>query len=253
MSGIGFSGPRPAAFFAALSVFLTTAAPWTSRGTHPLRRAATVALADSPNPASALAEDKGKFRILVNGQVVGREEFEIVPSATEWVARGATEIQPAQGPTTRITGSLHLTPDAAPISYEWSTDGAKKAGATIHFRNNVATIELRLEGSRPYTQQFTFSSPRVAILDNNLYHQYSILARLYDWEKKGPQPIAVLVPQEMTPGSVTVESLGPQSSGGSKLEELRVRSEDLEVHLFLEGRRLVRIAVPSSNAEVVRE
>jgi hypothetical protein len=61
------------------------------------------------------------------------------------------------------------------------------------------------------------------------------------------------VPQELTPGTVTVESLGGQDVDGKKLEELSVKTEDLEVDLYLEGQRLVRIVAPSSNAEIVRE
>ena len=34
---------------------------------------------------------------------------------------------------------------------------------------------------------------------------------------------------------------------------LRVKTEDLEVNLYLDNLRLIRIAVPASNAEVVRE
>ncbi len=245
--------PAPASFAVLSAVLAAALAPATVAGARLLHRLAPRPPAGSSSPTSVLAEDKGKFRILVNGQVAGKEEFEIAPSGVGWVARGTTEIHATQGPGTRVTGTLHLTADGAPTSYEWSAEGAKKAAASIQFQDNTATIELHLEGSRPFTQQFTFSSSRVAILDNNLYHQYAILSRLYDWEKKGPQPIAVLVPQEMTPGNVTLESLGVQAVGGSKLEELRVRSEDLEVNLFLDGRRLVRIAVPSANAEVVRE
>ena len=48
----------------------------------------------------------------------------------------------------------------------------------------------------------------------------------------------------MTPGSVTVESLGPQDAGGKKLDELRVKTEDLELDLYLENQRLVRIDAP---------
>ena len=94
----------------------------------------------------------------------------------------------------------------------------------------------------------------IAVLDNNLYHQYAVLARLYDWNKKGLQTFSVLVPQAMTPGSVTVESLGEQNSNsGKKLEELVVKTEDLEVDLFLDGARLERIVAPSTNAEIVRQ
>lgn len=202
--------------------------------------------------ASLFAADKGQFRILVNGQQVGKEDFEISPKGDHWMARGNTEIQGAQGGT-HISGTLEFGADGAPLHYEWATQGAKKAGATIAFSGATANIEVRLEGSRPFTQQFTFESTRVAILDDNLYHQYTLLAGLYNWDKKGAQTLSVLVPQEMAPGTVTVESLGSQDLGGKKVEELRVQTEDLEVDLFLDGRRVVRIVAPASNAEIIRE
>jgi hypothetical protein len=203
-------------------------------------------------PPSLFSPEKGKFRILVNGQPAGKEEFEIKPSGEDWIAQGSTEIPSAQS-ATHVRGTLELRPDGTPIRYEWSMQGAKKASATILFDGPKADVELRLEGARPFTQQFTFSSPRVAVLDNNLYHQYAILARLYDWNKKGPQTFSVLVPQEMTPGTITVESLGKQDIGGAKLEELRVKTEDLEIDLFLDNQRLVRLVSPSANAEILRE
>lgn len=221
-------------------------------------QAHTSAVPQASNPSSSagsvLAADKGKFRILVNGQQVGTEEFEIAPSRNAWVAHGVTELHAAQGPVTRVTGTLRLASDGTPLSYEWSTEGPKKAAATIQFQGSSANIELRLPGSRPFDQQFTFSSPRVVVLDNNLYHQYAVLARLYDSEKKGSQSFSVLVPQSMTPGTVNVESLGLQAAeDGKKFQELRVRTEDLDVDLFLDADKLMRIVVPGSNAEIIRE
>jgi len=194
--------------------------------------------------ATGLAPDKGKFRILVGGQQVGTEEFEITPSGGGWLAKGTSEIQSAQGPAQRVTGTLQLHADGVPDHYEWSTDGAKKASSAIGFANNVATIELRLDGRKPFTQTFTFNSPMVVVLDNNLYHQYVVLAHLYDWSKGGAQNFAVLVPQDMTPGTVTVDS---------QQNELRVKSEDNELDLYLESGRLVRIVAPAANAEIIRE
>ena len=203
-------------------------------------------------PISALEPDKGRFRILVNGQQVGKEDFEIAASGDNWIARGATEIQSGQT-NTHVTGTLELRRDGTPVRYDWSTQGPKKASAAVIFEGMTATIELHMDNRRPFTQQFTFTSSRVAILDNNLNYQYAVLAELYDWSKKGPQTFPVLVPQELTPGTATVESMGKQDSGGKGLEELRVRTEDNEIDLYLDGARLVRIAVPSANAEVVRE
>jgi hypothetical protein len=225
--------PQRRAFFLALSLILAS-------------------LSLLAAPVSLFSPEKGKFRILLNGQPAGKEEFEISPSGENWIAQGSTEIPSAQG-TTHVRGTLELRPDGTPVRYEWSTQGAKKASATILFDGSIATVELRMEGARPFTQQFTFNSPRVAVLDNNLYHQYAILARLYDWNQKGPQTFSVLVPQEMTPGTIVVESLGKQDVAGAKLEELRVKTEDLEIDLFLDNQRLVRLVSPSANAEILRE
>jgi hypothetical protein len=224
---------------------------------HDFSRAVSSALSLRLEPLRAAAPspftpDKGKFRIQVNGQQVGKEEFEIGPGGDNWIAHGRTELQSPQGET-RVTGTLELRPDGTPLRYEWATTGTKKAGATIVFNGSTASVELRLEGMRPFTQQFTFNSTRVAILDNNLYDQYAVLARLYDWNQKGAQTFSVLVPQEMTPGTITVESLGKQDLAGSKLEELRVKTEDLEIDLYLDGQRLVRLVSPSANAEIIRE
>jgi hypothetical protein len=207
---------------------------------------------EASGPSPVFTSEKGKFRILVRGEVAAKEEFEIAPNGNDWVAHGTTEVAGPQG-TTRVSATLKLAADGTPLHYEWNTQSAKKASATVEFQGATATIELHLEGSRPFTQQFTFNSPRVVVLDNNLYHHYALLARMYDWQKKGPQTFSVLIPQEMTPGSVTVEALGPQSVGGAKLEELRVHSEDLEINLYLDAGRLVRIIAPSSNAEAIRE
>jgi hypothetical protein len=212
-----------------------------------------IAAAGGSKAASVFAPDKGNFKILANGQQVGKEEFDISPSGGDWVAKGNSEVQTSDG-MTRVSGTLQLHADGTPASYEWSTEGAKKASAKIGFSGPVATIELRLEGRRPFTQQFTFTSPQIAVLDNNLYYQYAVLARLYDRDKKGVQTFSVLVPQELTPGTLTVQSLGEQNGGGGKkLEELVVKTEDLEVDLFLDGARLVRIVAPSTNAEIVRQ
>jgi hypothetical protein len=224
--------------------------PAAGRATSPASRVDWAS--PTTNAASIFAPEKGKFRILAGGQETGQEEFEISASGSGWMARGTSEIQSPQGKA-RITGALQFHPDGTPERYEWSTEGPKKASAAVAFNGVNAVAELHLQGMRPFTQQFTFSSPRIAVLDNNLYHHYVILARLYDWEKKGAQTLPVLVPQDMTPGSVTLESLGKQDVNDARLEELRVKTEDLELDLYLDGPRLVRIVAPSTNVEIVRE
>lgn len=206
-------------------------------------------------PAAApLVEEKGRFKVLVDGQPMATEEFQISSAGGEWHARGSADVPAASGGTTRVTGKLDLAPDGAPLRYEWSASTPKKASATIEFRGATAQMELRLEGTAPFNQDFSFDSPRVVILDNNLYHHYAILARLYDWKAKGPQSFSVFIPQDTTPGVVLVEYVGPKVVEGVQLEMLRVRSADNEIELYCDGSsRLMRISVPSSKVDIIRE
>ena len=289
--------------------------------------------------ASPLAIDQGKFRVLVDGQAAGVEEFSISRSGSEWLARGNMQIGEGSS-AARVSGRLKLRDDGSPIGYEFEWKGAdgKKSTSAVLFQDGTAIIESQMAGANatvqfgaslgdhhgegvmivevprdsaaekaglktgdlvtrlegqpvksvaelnealrakgdlgrfsvtvtregetrtaqvrpvPFTQQFFFDSGRVVILDNNLYHHYAILVWLYDWEKRGAQPFNVLIPQDLTPGTVTVEATGQRNVGGTRFDVLRMSAADLEVELFVDrNKRLMRIEVPGSKAEVVRE
>lgn len=213
------------------------------------------ALASAPQKkASVIAQDKGKFTIQLDGQTVGHEEFEISAAPAGWAAQGTTELKVPDSPATRVTGTLTLQPDGAPISYEWISHAEKTNGARIAFANGVAKITLQMQGARPFEQDMTFGTPLIAVLDNNLYYQYGVLARVYDWSKRGTQNLPVLIPQELTPGSVSVEATGSVSAKGKSYDGLRVTTSDLEVQLFLDSNhRLMRLEVPAAKVSVARD
>lgn len=207
----------------------------------------------APAVPGVVTADRGKFRLFSDGQQVGTEEFSVAPSGGDWISRGSVEIKVPGAVTTQVTGDLRLAPDGRPLSYQWTTQDAKKSSGVIVFEGTNAKVELRAEGRTPFTQEFQFDSPLVVILDNNLYHHYGLLARLFDWNSKGVQTFSVLIPQDLTPGTVTVEWAGPRDLDGMKAELLRVRSSDLEIELYVSEGRLVRLAVPISKAEIRRE
>jgi hypothetical protein len=203
---------------------------------------------------SVLAADKGKFNILVDGRSLGHEEFDIAPGSSGWVAKGTTHLTPEGAPTVTVTGTLLLQPDGDPVSYEWTSHTDTTNGAHVDFSNGVAKMTLQMEGARPFEQELTFNSPLVLVLDNNLYHQYIILGHLYDWNHRGEQTFSVLIPQQLTPGTIKVDSAGTVTAGGKSYEGLTVKTSDLELTLYLDSNhRLMRIEVPASKAAVVRE
>ena len=204
--------------------------------------------------AGILQPDKGKFSVLLDGKSIGHEEFEIAPNGAGWSARGTTTLKSDKGPETKVTGNLTLQPDGTPVAYDWTAQTDKTNGAHILFANGIAKITLEMQGARPFEQNLTFGAPLVVVLDNNLYHQYAILARLYDWSKRGTQQLPVLIPQDLTPGTITVESTGSASSNGKNYEGLRVTTSDLEILLLLDSsHKLMRLEVPSAKVAVVRE
>jgi hypothetical protein len=204
--------------------------------------------------AHAFVADKGKLTIKLAGQTVGHEEFEIAPSGGGWLAKGTAEIKPPEGAASKISGSLTLQADGAPISYEWTAQAEKTNGAHVLFANGVASITLEMQGARPFQQDLTFNSPLIAVLDNNLYHQYAVLARIYDWSKGGVQTFPVIIPQELTPGTITVQSTGSASADGKTYLGLKVNTSDLELLLLLDtNHRLMRLEVPDAKVSVVRE
>lgn len=215
---------------------------------------AALTLGSQKNSATLFAPDKGKLTIKLDRQIVGNEDFEIAPSGAGWRAKGTADIKPPEGPASKISGTLTLQSDGAPISYEWSAHAEKTNGAHIIFANGVAKITLEMQGARPFEQTLSFNTPLVAVLDNNLYHQYAVLARVYDWSKRGAQTFPVLIPQELTPGTITVESVGPASADGKSYEGLKVNTSDLEILLLLDNNhRLMRLEVPTAKVSVIRD
>ena len=210
--------------------------------------------AQKNNAASVLRPDKGKFDILLDGKSIGKEEFEISPNGAGWLAKGTTQINTGDGPETQVTGNLTLQSNGQPMAYDWVSKSDKTNSAHVIFANGIAKISLAVQGARPYEQELSFNSPLIAVLDNNMYHHYALLARVYDWSKGGAQTLPVLIPQEITPGTITAETVGSATSGGKTYQGLRVTTSDIEVLLLLDtNHRLMRIEVPASKVAVVRE
>lgn len=215
---------------------------------------AGVASAAHPaGPAAAgLVEDKGKFVITVGGQPVGSEDFQISRDGGDWVAHGSTEIHSGSD-VTRVNAELRMNSAGEPLHYTWASAGGKKVTSTTDFQGLNAKITLDLGDGNPIHQDYHFASP-VVVLDNNLYHQYEILAHDYNWATGGPQSFSVLIPQEQSPGTITVESLGPVTLDGAKYNQLVVRTLDLQVNIYLDSsHKLMRLTVPASKAEVRRQ
>jgi len=88
----------------------------------------------APAGSSVFAQDKGKFTIQLNGQTVGHEDFDISAAGAAWATHSTTDLKALDAPASRVTGTLMLQPDGAPISYQWiSQAGTAMASIALSF------------------------------------------------------------------------------------------------------------------------
>jgi len=111
-----------------------------------------------------------------------------------------------------------------------------------------------MQGARPFEQTLSFNTPLVAVLDNNLYHQYAVLARVYDWSKRGAQTFSRPHPAGAHSRHDHCRIHGAASAGGKSYEGLKVTTSDLEILLLLDNNhRLMRLEVPAAKVTVIRD
>ncbi|MFQ5925809.1 MAG: hypothetical protein ACE5MH_00050 [Terriglobia bacterium] len=213
--------------------------------------------ASLPAGLAAAEVHKGRLRILASGEVIGSERYEIAATATEINARGEITLQIGDQ-RMHQTSNLLLTADLAPRSYEWKLEEPEQRWLRLEFSGSQGTIRYPLAEGKEDKQVFDFGTTRVALLDNNVFHHFLLLARLYDFSKGGPQAIQVFIPQSLQPGVVTAELKGVETQivegQLAPVRQLVITSEDNQVLLWVtESGRFVRLQAPQENIEVVPE
>lgn len=206
---------------------------------------------------AAVEAQKDRLRILRNGQPVGSEQYEIAGTGTEVHARADVTLSLGEAQVHQ-KASLLLRADLAPRRYEWRMEEPLKRWLRVEFSGNRGTIYFPREDGQEEQQVFDFGTTRVAVLDNNIFHHFLLLARLYDFDRGGPQTIKVFIPQSVQPGEVTVELLGVETreveGRPQPVRQLALTTADNRVLLWVSARgRFVRLQVPQANVEVVPE
>lgn len=204
---------------------------------------------------AALQSQKGQLRVLRSGQPIGTERYEIIATATEVQSRGELEIT-VDDVSFRQSSTLLLSADLMPRQYELKMEEPEKSWRRVEFSAGKATMRYPLAQGKEDVQEFVFGSDRVAVL--GLYHEFALLARLYDASQGGAQTLRVFVPATGQPGVATVEMkrVETREVDGQPVpvREFSVTTEDSQLQLWItESGRLVRLLAPLENIEVVAE
>jgi len=215
------------------------------------------------NQIPAASSYSESYVIIIRGNMAGTETVsEKTDSNGDIVSTSEHEMRVNEGQeaksmrfSTRMTISKST---GIPVSYSyWYTSGGTGDSYEVNINNGQITRVLNRGGR---TSDISMPlEPNMVFVDFNVYHQYDYLIRKYDLKKGGRQTFADFIPIIANDIPValtfTAESKLPLKRGGF----IDVRSYRLEFVGIWGGTitttkdgRLVRLAIPSQELEVVR-
>jgi len=214
--------------------------------------------------------DSGSFAILVNGQRVATEKFNIQQTATGSTINSELR-EDASTEKASQTSSMHLTAAGELIRYEWRELNPGKTQLELVPNDQFLLERVTVNpGEKPIEQPFLLPSSTV-VLDNNFFVHRELLAWRYlaqnckpDGTKMqctaGPISFGVVVPEDRTSMRVSLEPVGLEKvqihGSDRQLPRFSLKFEGGEWALWLDDQdhyKLVKIAIPSEKTEVIRD
>lgn len=221
---------------------------------------------DKEKPAPQQTVDAGSFGVFIKGQRVATETFTIhQQSSTSFIK---SQLKEAAGPASQKS-DLEITSSGELLRYEWSQS---TGGSLTVLPNNEFLIEKIASAaySKPAEQSFLMPTTS-SILDNNFFVHREVLAWRYlasDCKSEGggwkcervPGDFGVLIPQDRMSLHVRLELVGEEKimirGSERQLLRLNLKGENVDWALWVDDHdqfKLMRVAIPADDTEVVRD
>jgi len=211
--------------------------------------------------------DSGSFGVFVKGDRVATETFSIEQLTASSSIKSQLKQTVGADPTSQKS-DLEITANGELVRYEWSQSSG---GSLTVLPNNEFLLEkISLPSSKPAEQPFLMPNTS-AILDNNFFVHREVLVWRYlasackreaDSVKcqQDPGDFGVLVPQDRTSMHVQLQLVGKEKvtirGAERNLMRLNLKGEDTDWELWVDDQdqfKLIRVAIPAVNTEVVRD
>ena len=222
---------------------------------------------DKAKPASTQTVDSGSFGIVIRGQRVATETFNIEQQNGNSIIKSQLKDTSA-GDSTSQKSSLEITSNGELLRYEWS----QSSGGSLSVFPDNEFLKERIStsaGTKPAEQAFLLPSV-TPILDNNFFVHREVLAWKYLQiapckDENGhrhcePADFGTLVPQDRTSMSVRMELVGKEkiTIRGAERELLRLNlhGDQFDWALWVDEKdhfKLMRVAIPADNTVVDRD
>ena len=221
----------------------------------------TLAIATSPLPAHAAQKnsttDAGVFFILSSQKRIGSEKFKITSTAAGVEAAAEIEVAMPGSPKVSETSLLKLDTNLHPASYERLQKLPKKGSVTVEFGSPESKLVSRTAAGAD-ERLFFLPADHLAVLDTNFFHHYALLLRQYDAEQGGAQHFNVFVPQEATPGTISLELQGKENQQVGKatreFNHYQAVTDEVKIDIWATPQcEIYRMSISQANLEVVRQ
>lgn len=223
---------------------------------------------DQAKAAPAQTVDSGSFGVFVKGQRVATETFSIQQQGGSSAIKSQVK-QTAGADAISQKSDLEITAAGELIRYEWSQSSG---GSLTVAPNNEFLLEKITTPSSSKLIERPFLMPNTSpILDNNFFVHREVLVWRYlaaacKPEGAGfncqqyPGDFGVLVPQEENSERVRMELVGKEKiqvrGTDRQLMRLNLKGDDFDWALWVDEQdhfKLIRVAIPADNTEVVRD
>lgn len=214
----------------------------------------------APSAAPPDLNDHGTFEIFAAGKSMGTETFEIRVRADQIAAQGDVHLQVEQNGKRleiRTSSNLSLDPDFDPLSYTWSQKGAQSSQLSIDFRTQPTHARYKTVSGQDDRRDFKLDKD-VIVLDDNVIHHYQLAVARYDQAKGGTQAFRAFIPQEATPGVITLNSLGSEPitvDGGKRtLRHFLLTAQLAQINLWVDDQgHLQLVSAPDAQYQAMRK
>jgi hypothetical protein len=222
---------------------------------------------DKIKPSAPQMVDSGSFGVFIKGQRVITETFDIQQDSEYSSIKAQLKETTGSTPTDQKS-SLEITSNGQIVRYEWSQAAG---GSLLVLPKDEFLIEKITATPAAKAAEQPFLMPNTStILDNNFFIHREVMAWRYlatapchgDAGNRHCQPeeYGVLVPQDRTSLRVRMELVGKEkvTIRGEQRELLRLnlRGDGFDWALYLDDHdryKLMRVAIPADNTEVVRD